>query len=97
MCVYERKCPMEMMITEPGILQMVGQELSTNLLPNSEKTKLIKILVKGKEPRNNTGRADGEGKSTNRTPSGLEAGSNPDIIRLEIMSEYDFFFQYVLE
>jgi hypothetical protein len=49
MCVYERKCPMEMMITEPGILQMVGQELNTNLLPNAEKTKQIKILVKGKE------------------------------------------------
>lgn len=45
----------------------------------------------------NTGRAEGEGRSTGRTPSGLEAGSNPDIIRLEVMSDYDFFFQYVLE
>lgn len=49
MCVYERKCPMEMKITEAGILQMVGQELNTNLLPNAEKTKLFKILVKGKD------------------------------------------------
>ena len=38
----------------------------------------------------NTGRAEGEGRSTGRTPSGLEAGSNPDIIRLEVMSDYDF-------
>tara|TARA_B110000285_G_scaffold80146_1_gene92517 strand:- start:434 stop:628 length:195 start_codon:yes stop_codon:yes gene_type:complete len=64
--------------------------LSTVDLEHSEKDKLFKIMVKGKDPiASNRGKS---GRSSNKTPSGFEADSDPDVIRIEIMSEYDFFF-----
>jgi hypothetical protein len=47
-------------------------------------------MVKGKDPI-----ASGRGKSgrsSNKTPSGFEADADPDVVRIEIMSEFDFFF-----
>ena len=80
-----------MRIDEIGILKMVNQDLSTNLLEHSEKTKLFKIMVKGKDPvaSNKDGKS---GRSSNKPPSGFEADADPDVVRLEIMSEFDFFF-----
>jgi hypothetical protein len=71
--VFERKCPVEMKIVEMSILQMVGQEVS------SQENLSFKLMVKQV--------AD---KSSNNS-------SQPDIIRLELMSDNDFFFQYVFE
>jgi hypothetical protein len=44
------ECPLEMKIEEPGILELVKQDLSTKILDHSEQKKLIKIMVKGKDP-----------------------------------------------
>jgi hypothetical protein len=65
--------------------------LSTNLLEHSEKTKLFKIMVKGKDRIviNGNGKS---GRSSNKTPSGFEADADPDVVRIELMSEFDFFF-----
>jgi hypothetical protein len=68
--------------------------LSTNLLEHSEQTKLFKIMVKGKDP-DDSKRDKKSGRSSNKTPSGFEADSDPDVVRIEIMSEFDFFFQFV--
>jgi len=69
---------------------LVQQELSTNELEHCEKTKLFKIMVKGKDPvASNRGKS---GRSSNKTPSGFDADADPDVVRIEIMSEFDFFF-----
>ena len=87
--VFEMECPLEMKIDEPGILELVKQPLSTNYLDHSEQKKLIKIMVKGKEPLD-SGRNSGH--SSNKTPSGFAADADPDSVRIELMSEFDFFF-----
>lgn len=47
-------------------------------------------MVKGKDPLPSN--RDKSHRSSNRTPSGFEADADPDVVRIEIMSEYDFFF-----
>lgn len=59
-------------------------------MEHSEKEKLFKIMVKGKDPLPSN--RDKSHRSSNRTPSGFEADADPDVVRIEIMSEYDFFF-----
>ena len=47
-------------------------------------------MVKGKDPvASNRGKS---GRSSNKTPSGFDADADPDVVRIEIMSEFDFFF-----
>ena len=79
-----------MKIEETPILILVNKaSLTTAELEHSEQEKLFKILVKGKDPGQSQRKS---GRSSNRTPSGFEADADPDVVRLEIMSEYDFFF-----
>ena len=51
-------------------------------------------MVKGKDP-DDSKRDKKSGRSSNKTPSGFEADADPDVVRIEIMSEFDFFFQFV--
>lgn len=48
-------------------------------------------MVKGKDRIviNGNGKS---GRSSNKTPSGFEADADPDVVRIELMSEFDFFF-----
>ena len=47
-------------------------------------------MVKGKDPiASNRDKRSGR---SSKTPSGFEADSDPDVVRIEVMSEYDFFF-----
>ncbi len=49
-------------------------------------------MVKGKDPDDSKMEKQKSGRSSNKTPSGFEADSNPDVVRIEVMSEFDFFF-----
>ena len=71
--VFERKCPVEMKIVEMSILQMVGQDVSSN------EHLQFKIMVKPQDK-----------KDTDKQSS--PSDSNPDILRIELMSDNDFFF-----
>lgn len=52
-------------------------------------------MVKGKDPiASNRDKLSGR---SSKTPSGFEADSDPDVVRIEVMSEYDFFFQFVYQ
>ena len=68
--LFEREGPLEIRITDPRIIQMVGQEVG------SRETVTFKVLYRGK---------DGVIDSTE---------DDPEIIKLEISSDHDYFFYY---
>ena len=90
--VFERQCDVEMKIIEQSIIDMVKDKIQ-----NVERMN-FKILVKGKERHNSSQdeAATDRVKHSNRS-NGLTAEENPDTIRIEIMSDNDFFFQYIYE
>ena len=70
---------------------MVGQNVE------SSEELVFKLMVKGKEPGENQSNEHHSGTNGSKAPSGFEAEGDPDVIRLEVMSDNDFFFQYVYE
>lgn len=98
--VYERKCRADMIIDEESIIRMVGQGVS-----ESEEL-YFKILVKGRDyltPRaSDIDREVGSGTSfvqpfpeSNKIK--VDAEQNPEVVRIELMSDNDYFFQFVYE
>ena len=98
--VYERKCGADMIIDEESILRMVGQGVMESEVLS------FKILVKGREyltPR----ASDLDLKEINSGTSFVapfpeskmksNSDEDPEIIRIEIMSDNDYFFQFVYE
>jgi|DEB0MinimDraft_12_1074336.scaffolds.fasta_scaffold14619_3 hypothetical protein len=71
--VFERKCPIEMKIIEKSIIDMVGQQIS------SQENLQCKVMVKNQDKRDT---------EKNSGSSSIQ----PDILRLEIMSDNDYFF-----
>ena len=141
--VYERVCPLELQIDDPGIREMAGGEISRH------EEMQVKILARGKEQTLNikhqltagiplSARLENERQETppGRTPKAeldhidtaqfLENTSggpfhqspdpvmkacprtltletydggeqNPEVIRIELTSDFDYFMQYVYE
>lgn len=98
--VYERKCGANMIIDEESIIRMVGQGVS-----ESEELS-FKILVKGREfltPRaSDVDREMNSGTSfvqpfPESNKMKVDVDQYPEIIRVEIMSDNDYFFQFVYE
>jgi hypothetical protein len=103
--VYERNCQVEMKIVETNILQLVGQEVS------STEALTFKILQQNKardsqwdQPsleRNFKSLHSNSQRQINKPPqkyqSAPKPGGSAEVIRLELLSESDFFFQYELE
>jgi hypothetical protein len=68
--IFEREGPLEIRITDPRILAMVGQEVG------SKENVTFKILFRGK----------------NGNPYAPE--DDPEVIKIEISSDHDYFFFY---
>ncbi len=82
-----------MKIVERNIIDMVGKE------PSSIEKVHFKILVRGKtRPSNREQIFDDKGPQPFLTPKSKEdPEQNPEVIRIELMSDNDPFFQYVHE
>ncbi len=95
--VFERQCPVEMKIVEQNIIQMVNQDIRT------QENLHFKLLTRGKERMTTINKGeesigsrprdiDGVAKETIDRSIKVDADQNPDQIRLEILSDNDFFF-----
>lgn len=99
--VYERKCGADMIIDEESILRMVGQGVQ------EQEVLSFKILVQGREyltPRaSDLDRKEiASGTSfvqpfPDSNKMKVDAEQNPEVVRIEIMSDNDYFFQFVYE
>ena len=99
--VYERKCGADMIIDEESILRMVGQGVMESEVLS------FKILVQGREyltPRDfNLDQKEVNSGTSFTVPfpesntMKFDAEQNPEIVRIEIMSDNDYFFQFVYE
>lgn len=90
--VYERNANVDMKIVERNIIDMVGKE------PSSIEKVHFKILVRGKTRPSNRDNIFDEKPQPFLSPKSKEdPEQNPEVIRIELMSDNDPFFQYVHE
>jgi len=72
--IFEREAPLEIKITDPRILAMVGQDIG------SKENVTFKILQKGHLANSQEGTFTG--------------GAEPEVVKVEVSSDHDYFYFY---